>query len=407
MIKVEEAQKIILENISSIGSEKVSILESLRRSIAQDYYSKDDIPPFDNSAMDGFAVSSSCIAGTSREKPALLDIVEDLPAGDVTQREIKKGEAVRIMTGAPVPRGADAVIMVEDTQREQRAKSKEQRVKIFKEVEPGENIRRRGEDIKKGDLVLKKGEIVGAAQLGILANLGVESVEVAKSPRVGILATGNELLEVEENLTPGKIRNSNTYSLFGQVKNAGGIPYHLGIVKDNKLEIQRKIEQGLENDMLLISGGVSVGDYDYVKEVMTDLNGRIEFWKVAMRPGKPLVFAVINGKPVFGLPGNPVSSMVSFEVFVRPAILNMLGQNIDSRKEVEAVLDEEISKKKGFRYFLRAQTRYKDGAYLTHTTGPQGSGILKSMLLANSLIILTEEVGFIKKGAKVTVRFLD
>ncbi len=400
MIKVEEAQKVILGNIRSSGSEEITILESMGRTISKDYCSKDDIPPFDNSAMDGYAVSSSEVAGANRQKPVILDVIEDLPAGRVAKREIKKGQGIRIMTGAPIPCGADAVIMVEKTQADGG------KVKIFESAKAGENIRCAGEDIKRGELVLRKGKIIGPAEIGILASLGVKSVEVAKSPGVGILATGDELVEIEEDLTAGKIRNSNSYSLSGQVKKAGGIPHHLGIVSDDKSEIRRKIEEGLENDILLISGGVSVGEYDYVKEVMADLNGRIEFWKVAIRPGKPLVFGVINGKPVFGLPGNPVSSMVSFEVFVRPAILKMLGQKGDNRREVDAILEESIKKKKDFKYFLRAKTEWKGGEYRTKTTGPQGSGILKSMALANSLIILSEGEEFVEKGRQVTVRFL-
>lgn len=401
MIKVKEAKKIILENINFIGSERVSILESLGRTVTGDIYSKGDIPPFNNSAMDGYAVCSSDVIRASRQEPVFLDVLEDLPAGKVAQREVKRGEAIRIMTGAPIPRGADTVIMVEKTE------SDGERVKVFEGAENGKNIRARGEDIEAKELVLKKGEIIGPAQMGILAGIGIETVEVSKMPRVGILATGEELVEVEENLTMGKIRNSNSYSLSGQVKNAGGIPSYLGIARDDKLEIRKKIEEGLENDMLLISGGVSVGDYDYVKDVLADLNTRIEFWKIAMRPGKPLVFGIIDDKPVFGLPGNPVSSMVSFEVFVRPAISRMLGQKSDNKKEVNAVLEEDIKKKKGIRYFLRANTMWKDGVFLTRTTGPQGSGILKSMTLANSLIVLPEEEENIEKGTRVTVRFFE
>lgn len=401
MIKVEEAKKIILENISLISNEEIPIIESLRRILARDYHSKDDIPPFDNSAMDGYAIFSSDVVEASRENPFFLDVVEDLPAGTVPQEKVKNGKAIRIMTGAPVPRGADSVIMVEKTEKDG------ERVKIFESAKPGENIRRLGEDIRKGELVLRKGEVIDPAKMGLLASLGVEFVEVAKVPKIGILATGDELIEVGEDLGAGKIRNSNSYSLFGQVKNAGGIPCDLGIARDNKPEIRRKIEQGLDCDLLLISGGVSVGDYDYVKDVLADLGGKIEFWKVAIRPGKPLVFGTINAKPVFGLPGNPVSSMVSFEVFVRPAILKMLGQNQDNRKEVKAILEEDIKKREGLRYFLRAKTWWENGAYLTCTTGPQGSGIFKSMVIANSLIVLGEGIESIKKGDEVTVRFLN
>lgn len=401
MIKVEEAKKIILENISLIGNEEIPTLESLRRTLARDYHSKDDIPPFDNSAMDGYAISSSDVAEANRGNPIFLDVVEDLPAGTVPKEKVKNGKVIRIMTGAPVPRGADSVIMVEKTEKDG------EKVKIFANVKPGENIRRFGEDIRKGELVLRKGEVINPAKMGLLACLGVDSVKVAKLPRVGILATGEELIEAGEDLSAGKIRNSNTSSLFGQVKNAGGVPCDLGIARDDKAEIRRKIEQGLDCDLLLISGGVSVGDYDYVKDVLADLGGRIEFWKVAMRPGKPLVFGVIDAKPVFGLPGNPVSSMVSFEVFVRPAILKMLGRSQDNINEVDAVLEEDIKKREGLRYFLRAKTWWENGAYLTRTTGPQGSGILKSMVLANSLIVLGEDIEKIKKGNKVTVRFLN
>lgn len=400
MIKVEEAKKIILENMNSIGNENIPIIESLRRTLARDYHSKNDIPPFDNSAMDGYAISSLDVAEASRENPFFLDVVEDLPAGTVPQEKVKSGKAIRIMTGAPVPRGADSVIMVEKTEKEG------ERVKIFENTKPDENIRRRGEDIRKGELVLGKGEVIGPAKMGILASIGVEVVEVTKVPKVGILATGDELVEVGEGLSAGKIRNSNSYSLFGQVKNAGAIPCDLGIARDNKSEIRRKIEQGLDCDLLLISGGVSVGDYDYVKDVLADLGGKIEFWKVAMRPGKPLAFGTINAKPVFGLPGNPVSSMVSFEVFVQLAILKMLGQNRDNRKDVDAILEEDVKKKEGLRYFLRAKTWWENGAYLTRTSGPQGSGILKSMMAANSLIILPEEDVYIEKGKTVRVRFL-
>ncbi len=401
MVTVEEAQKFVLEQIRSINAEEISLPECLGRTIARDYYSQDNIPPFDNSAMDGYAVSSPDVARASRESPVVLKVVEDLPAGSVAQREIRKGETARIMTGAAIPDGADTVIRVEKTRSEGRT------VTIFGSIEAGKNIRLCGEDIRNGQLVLKKGTVVGPAEMGILASLGVDPVAAARPPTVGILATGDELVEIKEELTPSKIRNSNTYSLIGQVKESGGIPRNLGIAGDSKNEIRRKIEEGLKNDILIVSGGVSVGDYDYVKEVMTDLKGRIVFWKAAIKPGRPMVFAIINGRPVFGLPGNPAASMVSFEVFVRPAILKTLGRQNDNRREVSAVVEEEIKKKKGLRYFLRAHTRWEGGVYFTRKTGLQGSGILKSMVLANSLIVLPEEEEIIDKGRRVTVRFLN
>ena len=401
MLRVDEALEIVLEQISPLAFEEVSLIDSLDRVLAEDIYAELDIPPFDNSAMDGYALSSLDVSGASPENHILIDVVEDLSAGNIARKEVGRGQAIKIMTGAPIPRGADSVVMVEETE------AIGNKVRIFEKVKPLQNIRQAGEDIRKGELVLKKGQIIGPAQMGIVASMGAGTVKVAKAPRVGILATGDELVGIEENIAPGKIRDSNTYSLFGQVKKTGGIPCNLGIAKDDKSRIRAKIEEGLDYELLLISGGVSVGDYDYVKLVLSEMGAEIKFWKVAMRPGKPLVFGVINGKPIFGLPGNPVSSMVAFEVFVKPVILKMLGQKQSMKKEVDAVLEEGIKKKKGFRCFLRAQTNWEDGVYLARTTGPQGSGILNSMALANSLMILPEEAELIEKGTKVTVRFLD
>ena len=401
MISVVEARRIILEHTRPVGTEEVPLLDSLGRTLAQEVNANDNIPPFDNSAMDGYAVLSEDVAQASHQAPVVLEVVDDVPAGCVAQRELKKGETVRIMTGAPVPRGADCVVMVERTRRA------DTKVEIFENTQTGRNIRQAGEDIRRGERVLNKGRIIGPAEMGLLSSLGVDYVSVVKVPQIGILATGDDLVEIGEELTPGKIRNSNTYSLFGLVKDAGGAPCCLGVAKDNKDNLFTKIVKGLTNEILLISGGVSVGDYEFVKEVMADLGSGIKFWKVAMRPGKPLAFGVLNGTPVFGLPGNPVSSMISFEVFVRPALLKMLGRKEDDRKEVDVVLEEDIKKKNGLRYFLRAQTRWEDGEYHTRTTGPQGSGILKSMALANSLMILPEDEEFVEKGKRVKVIFID
>lgn len=242
--------------------------------------------------------------------------------------------------------------------------------------------------------------------------MGRPTIKVIKKPKVAILATGDEVIDVDEKLKPGKLRSSNTYTLYSQILNCGGIPKNLGIARDKPKELERRIKEGQDSDLMLTSGGVSVGDYDFVKNVLSKLGTDIKFWKVRMRPGKPLVFGMLSAKggekiPIFGLPGNPVSSMISFEVFVRPAILKMLQQKTDNRKEIKAVLAEGIKKKRSFRYFLRARTEWRNGAYHTHPTGPQGSGILKSMMLANSLIILPEEKEYVKKGIKVEVKFLD
>jgi len=426
MIKVDEALQVILKNIKNLDSETVMLTDSLDRVLAEDIYSDYDLPQFDNSAMDGYAIKATNAKGATKDNPKVLEVIEDLRAGFLAKRILKDKQAIRIMTGAVIPEGADSVVIVEDTQRcvidkvnpVRNTQAAEKRikisngVKIFKEVKAKENIREVGEDIKKSELVIQKGILLKSAHIGILASLGKPKIRVTRKPKVAVLATGDEVIDVDEKLTPGKLHSSNTYTLYSQIINCGGIPKNLGIARDKPEQLEAKIREGLDCDLILTSGGVSVGDYDLVKFILAKMGTDIKFWKVAMRPGKPLAFGTISasaGKkiPIFGLPGNPVSSMVSFEVFVRPAILQMLGQKNDDRKEADAVLEENISKKKGLRYFLRAQTRWGDGIYLTKITGPQGSGILKSMALANSLMILPEEEENIEKGRRVTVRFLD
>lgn len=402
MLKVEEALKVVVDNIAILSFEEARLTDSIDRVLAEDIYADCNIPQLANSAMDGYAVKSSNTRGASKLKPRSLEVIYDLKAGYVAKDVIQDNQAMRIMTGAPIPQGADSVIVVEETEKEGKG-----RVSIFKEVKPGENIRKAGEDIKKGERILQKGTLLNSAHIGILASLGRAIVKVTRRPKVAILATGDEVIDVDEKLEPGKLRSSNTYTLYSQVLKCGGVPKNLGIAKDKPEELEEKLRAGLDCDLILTSGGVSVGDYDLVKFILAKIGTDIRFWKISMRPGKPLVFGRLEEKFIFGLPGNPVSSMISFEVFVRPAILKMLGQGFDTRKEVDAVLEEDIKKKKGLRYFLRAQTTWEEGVYITRTTGPQGSGILKSMARANSLIILSEEEEHIQKGTRVTVRFLD
>lgn len=419
MISVDDALKTVTKGIKVLDPETVELTDALERVLAQDLSSDTDIPLWDNSAMDGYAVRFQDTRGASRDNPKILKVITDIKAGDLPKKKLKAGEAIRIMTGAIIPSGANSVVMVEETASVNSRQSTVNRkncgqwtmdcglVRIFKAVAAGENIRRKGEDIKRGELVIKKGTLLKPSHIGLLASLGKARVKVTRRPKVAILATGDEVVDVKEKLKAGKIRSSNTYTLYTQIIKSGGTVKNLGIAKDKPQELEKKIKQGLDCDLILTSGGVSVGDYDLVKDILAKLGTNIKFWKVAMRPGKPLVFGKIRGIPLFGLPGNPVSSMVSFEVFVRPVILKMLGQEAEDRKEVEAVLAEDITKKKGLKYFLRAQTQWDGSTYLTRTTGPQGSGILKSMALANSLIILAEEMQELKKGERVTVKFLD
>ena len=408
MIKIEEALAIILDNINSLEFETVSILETLDRVLAEDIFSDEDIPPFDNSAMDGYAVIASDAKGASDSESVILEVIEELPAGYEASAKVTSGKAVKIMTGAPMPKGADAVVMVEYTKME------DSRVLIFKELSPGTNVRRAGEDVKKGDKVLKKGTLVRPAEIGMLAALGQAKVTVVRQPRVAILSTGDELVDIGEKLSHGKIRNSNTYSLYAQTAKVNCIPINMGIARDVREEIRNKIQKGLQSaDVILISGGVSVGEYDLVKGVLVELGMDTKFWKVAMKPGKPLLFGMMppqetrRAKPVFGLPGNPVSMMISFEQFVRPALLKMSGRSRFEKPVIKAILDEEIRKKLGRKNFIRAQVKTVNGKYHATITGPQGSGILSSLTLANGLIILPEDVDHVQAGAEVFVQLFD
>ncbi len=401
MISVEEALNRILPLIPILGLEKVGIMSSLGRVIGEDIVAPRDIPPLDNSAMDGYAVRSADVKGASRDNPALLTVIEDLPAGALPTRNVAQGQVIRIMTGAPIPEGADAVVMVENTGREG------QEVRIFQGVPPGENIRRAGEDVKKGDRVIPKGSVIRAPEVGMLASVSRASVYVHQRPVVTILCTGDELVDVDEGVADHKIVSSNSYTLSAQVMECGGLPLQLGIAKDKPEEIETKLRQGLRADMILCSAGVSVGDYDLVKDVLAKIGFQMEFWGVAMRPGQPLAFGTIMGKPAFGLPGNPVSSMVCFEQFVRPSLLKMMGHRHLFRPLVEAILKEDIRKKPGRRHFMRARLSMEEDRYAVITTGPQGSGILNSMVEANCLLIVPEETTEMKAGDKARVQILD
>ena len=401
MITVKEALEHVLGAIFPLALEKTDILSALGRVIGEDIHAPRDIPPRDNSGMDGYALKSEGTTGAGAESPVVLNIIEDIPAGYTPQKTVGSGEAARIMTGAPVPDGADTVVMVEET------KSDGNSVRIYAEAAKGQNVRYAGEDVRGGDLVIRAGTLLRPAETGMLSALGRSFVKVYQKPLVALIATGDELVDIDGAASPGKIVSSNSYSLAAQVMECGGIPLQLGIAKDNIDDLTEKFRDAMRADIIVSSAGVSVGDYDFVKDVMEDMGIDIEFWQVAQRPGKPMTFGAREGKPVFGLPGNPVSSMITFEQYVRPAILKMTGHEKIFRRTIRAKLTEDIKKKKELRYFIRGRVKSQGEGFVVETTGEQGSGILKSMVLANGIIVLPEDAEFIKAGSEVMVQLID
>jgi len=314
---------------------------------------------------------------------------------------VSRGEAVRIMTGAPVPEGADGVVRVEDT------RAQDDRAYIFHTLEVGDNIRPKGEDMRAGEVVLAKESAVGPPEVGLMASVGRSHALVYQRPRVAILATGNELADLGDPVTPNKIMNSNGYAVAAQVLEAGGIPVVLGIAEDRPEALQDRLEQGRTADVIVISGGVSVGAYDFVKDVLERMGVVLTFWKVAMKPGEPLAFGTLGTKLVFGLPGNPVSTMVTFEQFVRPSLRKMQGHTLLFRTIVEAVLMERITKRPGKMHFVRVSVKKNDGRYEVRTTGNQSSGVLTSMSRADGLLIFPTDATQMEKGETVKVQFWE
>ncbi|HDP69279.1 MAG TPA: molybdopterin molybdenumtransferase MoeA [Actinobacteria bacterium] len=402
MIKPDEALRIILEEVKIQPIKEVNLMDSLGYVLAEDVFSDINIPPFNNSAMDGFAVIASDTVGASNNFPCKLKVLGDLAAGNVSDIEIVSGSTLKIMTGAPVPQGADSVIKKEDT-----TLSGEE-VSIYCEAKKGGNIRLAGEDIAEGERVFTISTPLRPQEIGLLASLGKSKVKIFKPPRVAILSTGDELVEIDKPLSPGKIRNSNTYSLTAQVILSGAKPIPLEIARDNMDSTRKLIQKGLEvSDILLTTGGVSMGDYDVVKDVLDDLDAELKFWKVAQKPGMPLAFWCFGEKIIFGLPGNPVSTMICFDEYVRPAISKMMGRKHIFRPEVDAVFEHDLKKKPGRTFFVRVKVRTENGKYYVSLTGPQGSGILKSMSLANGIAIIPAEKTLVKTGDEVNVHLID
>lgn len=405
LLNVDQALDNILADMQPLEAEKVSLPDALDRVLAEDIVSPIDLPPFDNSAMDGYAMRHEDSAGASQANPATLAVSMDILAGSAPDAALEPGQAARIMTGAPIPAGASAVIPVEDTDDDW-SKGEDSplpaKVRVFRELAPGENIRRAGENIKSGDIIMPARTVIGPAEIGMIAGIGRPRVEVIRQPKVVILSSGDELVDIYDELTPGKIRDTNGYTLAGLIRQAGGVPIRLPIAKDSLASIRALYRRALEinPDLLISTAGVSVGAADLVKVVMDEL-GEIDFWRINMRPGKPLAYGTIQGVPFFGLPGNPVSTMVTFEVIVRPALAKIAGRAFKQRT-IKATLAADM-RSDGRRTYARVTLAREGDRLIARSTGIQSSGALMSMVLADGLAIIPEGETCIPAGGELDV----
>jgi molybdopterin molybdotransferase len=395
LISIEEARTRVLADASPLEIEARPLADALGMVLGEEIFAPHSVPLFDNSGMDGYAVRAQDTVDAAPDFPRRLTISEIIPAGHISVRGLGPEEAAKIMTGAPVPQGADAVIQSEA------AEEADGQVLIFEPVKPGKNIRRVGEDIAAGDRVLGPGQALGPAEIGLLASLGRSIVQVHRRPRVAIVSTGSELVEVARPLGPGQIHNSNSYSLQAQCRQLGVEPTMLGIVADDYESTRRLMQKGMEYDVLVTSGGVSVGQFDFVKNVQDELGVERRLWGVAMKPGKPLTFGIRGNTLVFGLPGNPASVMVSFELFVRPALLRLMGYRKTTRPLHRAVVSEDVVASDGRVFVVRVRAWREDGVWHVSSTGAQGSGILRSMVGANGLAFIPGGPRGVRAGEEV------
>ena len=403
LLSVEQARERILSHFQPVTTEKIHLTDCANRVLAKDMTAADELPPFNNSSMDGFALHASDTSNAAPESSVTLRVVADIPAGSNPTITLARGEAARIMTGAQMPNGADAVVPVEDTDFNDRSAgtTPPENVAIGRPAKVGENVRPRGMDVRAGDVILKAGGRLNAQSIGILAMLGFAEVEVYKQPRAALLSSGDELLEAGSPLEPGKIRDSNSYMLAVLAQNAGAEVVRLGVAKDTRKSVEDLLEEAVTQnvDVILTSAGVSVGAFDYVKEVV-ESNGSLNFWRVNMRPGKPLAFGKYKSIPFIGLPGNPVSAFVGFEVFVRGTLGRLSGLSDGCSQTVRVRCEEEILSD-GRESYLRGVIHEENGEYTARLTGHQGSGNLLSLVQANALLIIPAGVKCVPAGQEV------
>ncbi|GCF07920.1 molybdopterin molybdotransferase MoeA [Dictyobacter arantiisoli] len=402
MMSVEEALLNMLSNITPLSVTHVPLSDALGLILAEEVIARENIPPFANSAMDGFALRSQD-SKPQQNQPPHLRVTGGVAAGYIAHHAIEPGTAMRIMTGAPVPPGADTVIQVELTRH---GGPNGDWVEILQEVKPGNNIRPVGEDMRSGQTILTTGTELGPWEIGVLATLGWATVPVVRRARVAILGTGDEIVDIDQPLQPGKIRNSNSYLLEAAVRQAGAEAYRLGVARDTVASLREKFAEASQYDLILTSGGVSVGDFDLVKDIMAE-QGNISFWRINMRPGKPVAFGDISETPLIGLPGNPVSSAVTFELFARPVIRKLQGQHNLLKPQIEVTLANDIPDRAMRRHYVRAAVEWHAGHFVARTTGNQGSNIMTSLLHTNAFVIVPEGGIVTHAGDTLTALMLD
>jgi molybdopterin molybdotransferase len=396
MLPVEEAQQAVLSEVTLLGAEQIVFADALGRILREEVRATRDIPEADNTAMDGYAVRAADVEQASDSTPVTLRVIEDLPAGEVATKRLERGGAIRIMTGALIPAGADAVVPVELTDAGGAA------VRVFRPVKIGANVRRGGEDMRAGEVVLPAGTCLGAAEVGILASVQKTVVAVGRRPTVAILSTGSEIVDVDQPVKPGKVVNSNSYSLAALTRDAGALPRMIGIAPDKREATMRAIDSALESDFVISSGGVSVGAYDFVKDALDALGAETKFWQVAMKPGKPIILARLRDRLYFGLPGNPVSCMVSFLLFVGPSLRKAMGQKENLLPPIVTVTVEGALKSRGDRRnYLRVRVLARDGALVAVPMRVQGSGVSTSMVGANGFAVMEAGVTSVEPGSQI------
>jgi molybdopterin molybdotransferase len=400
MISADQALEIVLENVAALGVERTPILDAVGRVLAEEIRSPRDIPGFDNSAMDGYAVQAADIAGASEAIPVRLRVVETIGAGQMPTRRLSPGEATRTMTGAPLADGADTIVQVE------RTRSIGDAVEILASAPERAFIRPRGEDLRAGELVIAAGKILSASDIGMLASVNRAMVEVVRRPRVAIVSTGDELVDVDESPTGAQVVNSSAYALAGAIREAGGEPTILKVARDTREEIRARLDEAMQFDAALSTGGVSVGQFDHVKGALDELGMRQLFHGVAQKPGRPLKFGTVGYRPIFGLPGNPVSTMVCFYLYARPALLKMAGRRTVGLPRVPARCAADIKLSKDLTEFVRVKLVRDSEGFVASPTGNQGSGILSSLSRADGLLIGPAAETLLKAGAQATVLLL-